>query len=251
MCCGIGSECVPRQQITAVELLWWYVTWFAVYLQLETAAWHLFCRELLRLSLASSLLSFLSPSLRPFLFIGSESPPHPITDTFLLKSCPIISFPLCLGHPPLILSGLNTEWHSMILLLVSRCPVRICKHINFSFISVMSTSVFSGGDSNCVFVMERGKEKNCTKMKTRHVVGSGKCDVMFQGFPVRLTGFGKSSAGVKLGSAVITWRKIWFGCSGRCKRGIKASFFGWTVFLVISQRKPIQSNKACEKLKLY
>lgn len=41
-------------------------------------------------------------------------------------------------------------------------------------------------------------------MKTRHVVGSGKCDVMFQGFPVRLTGFGKSSAGVKLGSAVIT-----------------------------------------------
>lgn len=41
-------------------------------------------------------------------------------------------------------------------------------------------------------------------MKTRHVVGSGKCDVMFQGFPVRLTGSGKSSAGVKLGSAVIT-----------------------------------------------
>lgn len=99
----------------------------------------------------------------------------------------------------------------MILLLVSRCPVRICKHINFSFISVMSTSVFSGGDSNCVFVMERGKEKNCTKMKTRHVVGSGKCDVMFQGFPVRLTGFGKSSAGVKLGSAVRYMKKnmVW------------------------------------------
>lgn len=91
----------------------------------------------------------------------------------------------------------------MILLPVSRCPVGICKHIN-SFISVMSTSVFSSSDTSCVFVMEKGKKKNGTKMKTSHVVGSGKCDVMFQGFPVRLTGFGKSSAGVKSRSVVIT-----------------------------------------------